>query len=98
MSQHVNFKSIPSRQRGEGPGLLQPTRVHIPNGVSIGSAVFARLTIMANRPTDRETDRASAAGGWAAQQVLLMSRAASDRRTSALVVVVQLVSARAGGA
>jgi len=34
-----------------GPG--PPTRVHIPNSISIGSAVFARLTIVTDRPTDR---------------------------------------------
>ena len=32
--------------------LLQPTRVHIPNGTSIGSAVFAVTSV-----TDRQTDR-----------------------------------------
>jgi len=35
------------------------TRVHIRNDISIGSAVFAELTIVADRPTDRQrqTDR-----------------------------------------
>ena len=31
------------------------TRVHNPNGISIGSAVFARLTIVTDRPTNRPT-------------------------------------------
>jgi len=30
-----------------------PARVHTPNGISVGSAVFARLTIVTDRPTDR---------------------------------------------
>jgi len=30
-----------------------PTRVHIPNGISIGSVVFAGLTIVTDRLTDR---------------------------------------------
>jgi len=34
-----------------------PTRVHIANGISIGSAVFAGLTIVTDRQTDRPTDR-----------------------------------------
>ena len=34
---------------------LEPTRVHSPNGISIGSAVFAELTIV----TDSQTDHAS---------------------------------------
>jgi len=32
------------------------TRVHNPNGISIGSAVFAGLTIVPYTPTDRPTD------------------------------------------
>jgi len=32
---------------------LGPTRVHTPNGIYIGSAVLARLTIVTDRPTDR---------------------------------------------
>jgi len=35
---------------------LWPTRVHIPNGIMIGSAVFAGLTIVTDRQTDRPTD------------------------------------------
>jgi len=36
---------------------LAPTRVHIPNGISIVSAVIAGLTIVTDKPTDRHTDR-----------------------------------------
>jgi len=32
---------------------LRLTRPTIPNGISIASAVFARLTVVTNRPTDR---------------------------------------------
>jgi len=35
---------------------LGPTRVLNPNGISIGSAVFAGLTSMTDRQTDRQTD------------------------------------------
>ena len=34
---------------------LGPTRVYRPNGISIGSAVFAGLTNVTNRHTDRQT-------------------------------------------
>jgi len=34
-----------------------PIRVHITNGISISSAVFAGLTIVTDRPTDRQTNR-----------------------------------------
>ena len=37
-------------------GFLRPTRVHIPNSISISSAIFCR-THDCNRPTDRQTDR-----------------------------------------
>jgi len=42
---------------GSGPHLiygsfLWPILIHVPNGISIGSAVFAGLTIMTDRPTD----------------------------------------------
>jgi len=45
---------------GSGPhpihgSILRPTRVHIPNGISIGSAVFARLTVVSGRQTDHVT-------------------------------------------
>jgi len=33
------------------------TQVHVPNGISIGSAVFARLANVTDRPTDRQNDR-----------------------------------------
>jgi len=34
-------------------GFFWPTRVNIPNGITIGSAAFARLTVVTDRPTDR---------------------------------------------
>jgi len=34
---------------------LKPTRVLNPNGISIGAAVFAGLTSVADRQTDRQT-------------------------------------------
>jgi len=34
---------------------LGPTRVHIPDGISIGSAVLARLMIVTHRHTDTQT-------------------------------------------
>jgi len=36
---------------------LGPARVHTSNDMSIGSAVFSRLTIVTDRPTNRPTDR-----------------------------------------
>jgi len=33
--------------------------VHAPNGISIGSAVFAGLTIVTDRPIDRPADQAN---------------------------------------
>jgi len=46
---------------GSGPisntWFLGPTWVYNPNGMSISSAVFARLTTVTDRPTDRQTDR-----------------------------------------
>jgi len=36
---------------------LALTRVHIPNGTSIGSAVLVGLTVVTDRPADRQTDR-----------------------------------------
>jgi len=36
---------------------LGRTRVQIPTGISIGSAVFAELTIVTDRLTDRQTNR-----------------------------------------
>jgi len=39
---------------GFGPHLIRgPTRVHNPNDISIGSEVFAGLTTVTDRPTDR---------------------------------------------
>jgi len=52
------LKIAPSRG---GSGLasntwfLWPTQVHNPNGISIGSFVFAGLTSVTDRPTDRQT-------------------------------------------
>jgi len=34
---------------------LGPIRIHNPNDITIGSAVFAGITIVTNRPTDRQT-------------------------------------------
>jgi len=34
---------------------LGPTRVHIPDGISIGSAVFPGLMVVTDRPTDHAT-------------------------------------------
>jgi len=34
---------------------LGPTRVHNPNGISISSAIFAGLTSVTDRQTDRQT-------------------------------------------
>jgi len=49
--------SIASSHWGSGPRsntwFPGPTQVHIPNDISIGSAVFARLTIVADRQTNR---------------------------------------------
>jgi len=36
---------------------LGPTRIYNPNGISIGLANFAELTVMKDRQTDRQTDR-----------------------------------------
>ena len=36
---------------------LEPTRDQGTNGISVGSAVFAGLTTVTNRQTDRQTDR-----------------------------------------
>jgi len=38
---------------------LRPSRVHNPNGKSIGSADFAWLTTVTDRPTNRPTDHAT---------------------------------------
>jgi len=49
---------------GSGPNLMHssfgpPEPVHIPNGISISSAIFAGLTIVTDRQTDRQTDHAT---------------------------------------
>jgi len=41
-------------------GFLWPirlTRLYTPKGISIGSAVFARLTLVTNTETDKQRDR-----------------------------------------
>jgi len=38
---------------------LEPTRAHNPNGILIGSAVFAGLTTVTDRRRDRQTDHAT---------------------------------------
>jgi len=38
---------------------LGPARVHIPNGITIGLAAFAGLTVVTDRQTDRQTDNAT---------------------------------------
>jgi len=43
---------------------LRPARVHIPNGMSIGSAVFARLTVMTDRQTTLLCLWQQAASAW----------------------------------
>jgi len=47
------------RRYGPPPntGCLEPTGVHNPNGISIGSAVFAWLTVVSNRPPYSDSSR-----------------------------------------
>ena len=55
-----SLKIAPSHGRSELPSNVLPARVHNPNDMSIGSAVFAGLTIIyIDRPTDRQTDRST---------------------------------------
>ena len=65
----IPLKSAPSRG-GSGPPsksyFLVPSRVHIPNGISIGYAVFAGLTVVTDRETDRQTDHATTSVAMAA--------------------------------
>jgi len=57
-------ESLPILYNGAGHGsgsypnkwFLGLTRVHNPNGISIGSAAFAGLTVVTNRQTNRQTD------------------------------------------
>jgi len=53
------LKVLPLSMSGSGPPsntwFPGPTRVLNPNGISIGSAVFARLTSVTDRPTDQAT-------------------------------------------
>jgi len=53
-----------------------PTRVDNPNGISIGSAVFAGLTVVTDRPTDRPTYHA-------APSVIAIARVAALARLAA---------------
>jgi len=50
---------LPLRIGGSGlpsdTWFLGPNQVHNPHGISIGSAVFAKHTIMTDRQTDRQT-------------------------------------------
>ena len=46
----VSISGLPSNTR-----FLRPIRAHNPNVISIGSAVFAGLTSVTDRPTDRQT-------------------------------------------
>jgi len=52
---------LPIPLGGSGPSpktwILGPTQVRSPNGTSIGSSVFVRLTVVSDRQTDRQTDR-----------------------------------------
>ena len=55
----LSFLKIAPSHGGSGPPsntwFLGPTRVPNPNGISIGAAVFAGLTSVTDRPTDRQT-------------------------------------------
>ena len=55
-------KFAPSHGGSEPPSdtwSLGATEVINPNGISIGSTVFAGLTSVTDRPTDRQTDHAT---------------------------------------
>jgi len=58
----LSSKTAPSHG-GSGPPsnrwLLEPTRADNPTGISTGSAAFAGLTTVTERPTDRPKDRAT---------------------------------------
>jgi len=60
MGRPFAIKIAPSHV-GSGPPsnawFLGPTQVLNPNGISIGAAVFAGLTSVTDRQTDRHTDR-----------------------------------------
>jgi len=55
-------QKLPLPLKGSAPPcntwFLGPIRVTTPNGISIGSAVFAGLTNVTNRPTDQQTQPA----------------------------------------
>jgi len=48
---------VPSGRYATTARFLGPTRVHNPNGTSIGSTFFAGLMTVTDRPTDGPTDR-----------------------------------------
>ena len=50
LPRHVRGSGLPSNAC-----FLWPTRIHIPKGIWIGSAVFTRLTIVTDSQTDRQT-------------------------------------------
>jgi len=43
----------------ESPWFLGPTQVHNPNGISIGSAIFAGLTTVIDQQTDRQSNHST---------------------------------------
>jgi len=61
MGRHFSPSKLPLLMAGVGlpfnTSFVGPMRLHIPNGISIGSVVFAGITIVTYRPTDRQTDR-----------------------------------------
>ena len=52
--------------------LLGPTEVHNPNGISISSAIFARLMSVTDRPTDHTNLSVTAASQLVTQSTRLM--------------------------
>ena len=50
---HPSSKVIRALGRSGPPCFFGPTRVHIPNGISIGSVVFEGLMVITDRQTDR---------------------------------------------
>jgi len=54
------YVNCPFHVRGSGPPsntwFFGPTRVIKPNGISIGAAIFAGLTSVTDRPTNRQTE------------------------------------------
>jgi len=71
---------LASSHGGSGPltntWLLGPTRIHIPNGISISCAVFAGLTIVTDRQTDRppySVDNSMAASAYVVLRCSLLT-------------------------